>query len=198
MKEKNNSNKKYVYFGIIIFLWLLLIGALSFAYFSVVFDNDEKTGAEVVTGLLSVDFVTGQYIDNSSMWPINDSDVIAQGDKSVFSVSRSETNTVENVYYNISLGDLDISENYKSADIKWKLYDTATPTAESTPISSGSFLGLGNDTSIQLNQTMIELDENVTDTYSLFIWISNSESENQLGLLDGHIEGKIVITAVTQ
>jgi hypothetical protein len=197
MKEKNSSSKKYVYFGIIVFLWLMLIGTLSFAYFSIVFDNDDKTGADIITGKLSVDFVTGEYINNSSMWPINDSDVLSGGDKSVFSVTRSSDNTVDNVYYIISLGDIVITENYKSADIKWSLYDTASPTSETAPISSGSFADLNTD-SIQLTQTKISLPKNVTHTYSLFIWISNSEENNQTQLLNGQISGTINITAVTE
>lgn len=198
MKENNDSKKKYVLFGTIIFLWLLLIGALSYAYFSVVFDNNEKTTADVVTGLLSVDFETGEYINNSSMWPIDETDVISNGDRSAFSVKRSTTNTVDNVYYNISLEDIVITNNYKSADIKWKLYNTSTPTSSSVPISSGTFENLGSNTSVQLNQQRISLPNNVTHNYSLYIWINNSTTDNQLDLLNGSIEGKIKITAVTE
>ena len=46
MKAKKDSKMKYFRFGILVFLWLLLIGALSYAYFSVLFDNSEKTTAD--------------------------------------------------------------------------------------------------------------------------------------------------------
>lgn len=198
MKEENNSKKKYVLFGIVIFLWLLLIGALSYAYFSVLFDNDEKTNAEVVSGLLSVDFTTGQYINNTSMWPINADSVLTEGEKSTFTVARSASNTVDNVYYNIYLEDIAITNNYKSADIKWRLYDVTSPTTNTTPISQGTFENIGSSTSLQLNSARISLPKNVTHEYSLFIWINNSTTNNQISLLNGSLEGKIKVIAVTE
>ncbi len=196
----NNDSKKksYFRFGVLIFLWLLLIGSLSYAYFSVVFDNDDKTSTEVVTGLLSVDFTTGEYINNNDMWPINDSEIFSNSDKSVFSVKRSSTNTTDNVYYNIYLDDIVITDNYKSEYIKWKLYDSASPNSSSVAISEGNFENIGSNTSIQLNRERISLPKNVTHNYTLYIWISNSTTDNQTQLLEGSIEGKVKVIAVTE
>ena len=196
MKEEKKGN--YFKFGVFIFLWLLLIGALSYAYFSVLFDNTDKTTADVVSGLLAVDFETGEYINNTSLWPISDNDVLTDGEKSVFSVKRSSTNTVDNVYYNISLSDIVLTNNYKSEYIKWRLYDTSEPTSSTVPISYGTFENIGSSTSLQFNSARISLPNNVTHNYSLYIWISNNENENQTQLLNGSLEGKITITAVTE
>ena len=109
------------------------------------------------------------------MWPINDEDVFTDGEKSLFSVTRSANNTVDNVYYNITLEDITITDNYsESSDIKWKLYNTSNPTSSDTPISSGTFSGITTSSTIQLNSQRISLPKNVTHNYSLFIWISNS------------------------
>ena len=132
------------------------------------------------------------------MWPINDEDIFTSGDISEFSVTRSANNTTDNVYYNIYLDDIIVSSNYKSSYIKWKLYDVENPTELSTPISQGNFLNIGNDTSLQLNNSKISLPKNVTHYYTLYLWISNSTSANQLELLEGSIEGKIKIVAVTE
>lgn len=198
MKHEINNKPNKFHIAIFISLWLLLIGGLSYAYFSVAFNNDEKTTTQVVSGQLAIDFETDEYIDNDSMWPIDDDNIFTNGDKSTFSIKRSQTNTVNNVYYDIWLDEIVISDNYKSADIKWKLFDEAEPTASSTPVSWGSFANIGNRTSLQLTSQKISLPEGVTHNYSLYIWINNSNVNNYEELQGGSIEGKIKVEAVTE
>lgn len=198
MERKETKRSSYLKFGLIVFLWLLVIFGLSYAYFAVVFDNDDETTVTAETGKLAVDFITGEYIDNDSMWPTNDEDIFSGNDVSEFTVARSSDNTVSNVYYNIYLEDINITSNYKSAYVKWKLYNVENPTSSSTPIGEGTFQNIGNNTSLQLNQNRITLPDNVTHHYTLYIWISNDANNLQNDLLNGSLEAKVAIIAVTE
>lgn len=194
--EQKNSNVRFIGF---LFLWFLLIGSLSYAYFSISFSkNKDDIKANVVSGKLAVDFETSQYIDNESLWPQNDSEVIGITDKTTFTVQRGDDSTVDNVYYVINLSDIEISDNYKSQYVKWALFDEEEPTSSSTPINQGNFSTLGNNTSLQLTMQRVTLPDNVTHTYSLYIWISNSVDQNQLELLNGYVRGRVEVIAVTE
>ncbi len=195
MKEDNNKNNKYVRYGVLIFLWLLLIGGLSYAYFTMNINNDDKTSTKVTTGRLDINFTEGEYINNESMWPINDEDVFSSGDKSNFSVGWSNNNTVEKVYYNIYLDNIIISDNFKSDYIKWILLRDNDPQ---NVIGTGSFVNASNDSLIQLNTYPIRLFENEIHDYSLYLWISDSGQNNQNSLLEGSLSARVRIDAVTQ
>ena len=196
VKEKDNSNKLFIGF---LFLWFLLIGSITYAFFTLSYSkNKDDVKASVVAGKLDVDFETSQYIDNESVWPTNDSEVLTSIDPTIFTITRSNDNTVDDVYYVINLSDIEISSNYKSAYLKWALYDTDEPTSSSTPISEGNFANIGSSTSLQLTMQRVTLPENATHTYSLYIWISNSTTQNQLELLEGYIRCRIQVVAVTE
>ena len=195
--EDNKTKKNYFSMGLLVFLWLLLVGGLSFAFFSIVFHDDDKTSTEVVSGLLSVQFTTDEYIDNIDMLPINDDEIFENNDVSVFSIQRASNNTTDDVYYNIYLEDIEITDNYKSQYIKWRLYNETNPGSSSIPISEGNFSGIGNNTTMQLNNQKISLPKNVTHNYTLYVWISNYPV-NQSELLEGSLSAKIKIDAITE
>lgn len=197
MKHKSKNN--LVFNAILIFLWLFLVGGLSYAYFSVNFEkNKENTKANVIAGKLDVDFETSEYINNNNLWLVNDEEIFTKSDKTVFTVKRSEQATVEDIYYNIYIDELNISDNLKHSDVKWRLYNIANPTAETDVIAEGNFENIEDITNIQLNQARIYLPEEEIHTYTLYMWFSNDENENQLELLNGTLSCKIKLLAITE
>lgn len=197
MKTKKRNN--LVINAILIFIWLFLISSLSYAYFSMNFEkNKENTKANVIAGKLDVVFETSEYISNSDVWLVNDADIFTDADKSVFTVKRSESSTVEDVYYNIYIDELEITENLKDEDVKWRLYNVENPTSETLSIAEGNFNNIGNITNIQLNQARIYLPKNTTHTYTLYMWFSNDENVNQLELLNGNLNCRIKLLAITE
>lgn len=182
----------------VIFVCLLIVLAISFtyAYFGKSFTQsgtDPKTDIE--TGLLDIDFVTSQYISNSDGKLINDDEAYLLADKTIFSVSRSEANTTQRVYYTLSLVDINITDNLKSPYLKWSLYETTDINDSTEPLSSGTFENL-DGTVMSLYDTKIPLAETAVDDFVLLIWLSNDESKNQTELLEGTITAKVQVTAV--
>lgn len=202
MDEKRKTSN--LIFSIVFVCFLLLIGiSATYAFFSRrVESNGEETKANVITGVLDIDFETSEYIQNSKTHLVNDEEIFTEADKTVFTVKRAETSTVDNVNYNLYLDILSISKNFKSEYLKWSLYDTESPTSESTPIASGDFKELGDSTRIQLTPKEVDLPKTDTHNYTLYIWLSYSDTELQNELLSNElttskISAKVTTWAVT-
>lgn len=190
------DNKSLVVAIILICMLIVLAISLTYAYFSKkVVQNGDDPVTNVQTGVIDVDFTTSEYISNSSAKLINDNEAYLLADKTVFSVSRSALNTVEKVYYTLSLVDINISDNLKSQYLKWRLYETTDITDSTKPLSSGTFENLEGDV-MDLYNTKIPLAKDVIDEFVLLVWLSNDESKNQIDLLEGKISAKVQVTAV--
>lgn len=197
-KDTSEANERKSLLMAVIFVCLLIVLAISFtyAYFS---RNVTQSGVDpktdVETGLLDVNFTTSEYISNTNAKLINDDEAYLLADKTVFSVSRSEANTAERVYYTLSLVNINISDNLKSPYLKWSLYETTDITESTEPLSSGTFENLEGNV-INLYDTKIPLAETAIDDFVLLIWLSNDDSKNQTELLEGTISAKVQVTAV--
>ena len=190
------DNKPLVVAIILVCMLIVLAISLTYAYFSKkVVQNGDDPVTNVQTGIIDVDFSTSEYISNSNAKLINDDEAYLLADKTIFSVARSSANTVEKVYYTLSLVDIDISDNLKSQYLKWRLYETSDVTDSTKPLSSGTFENLEGDV-LDLYNTKIPLAKDVTDEFVLLVWLSNDESKNQLDLLEGTISAKVQVTAV--
>ncbi|MBQ4583599.1 MAG: hypothetical protein IJA94_01740 [Bacilli bacterium] len=199
MEKKNKKTNHLVLNALLIFLWLFLVGGLSYAYFSISFEkNKENTKAKAIAGKLDVDFETSEYISNKNTWLINDEEIFTKSDKTLFTVKRSEQSTVDDIYYNIYIDELNITDNLKHADVKWRLYNEENPTIETQVMAEGNFNEIGDITNIQLNRARIYLPKEETHTYTLYMWFSNDENENQLDLLNGTLSCKIKLLAITE
>lgn len=193
--SKNNDNKVLLWSVLVVSLLIVLAISLTYAYFSRnVNQIGEDPDTTVVTGKLDVDFTTTEYITNTNAMLINDDDAYNEADKTVFSVTRSKDNTVKRVYYNLSLVNINISDNLKSPYLKWRLYDTDTITSDTEPLNEGDFDGLLGDT-INLYDIPIAMPEGVTHNFVLLVWLSNDKEVNQTGLLDGSFSAKVKVTA---
>lgn len=202
MDEKRKTSN--LIFSIVFVCFLLLIGiSATYAFFSRrVESNGEETKANVITGVLDIDFETSEYIQNSKTNLVKDEEIFTEADKTIFTVKRAETSTVDHVNYNLYLDILSISENFKSEYLKWALYDTASPTSESTPIASGDFKKLGDSTRMKLTPKEVDLPKTDIHNYTLYIWLSYSDTELQNELLSNElttskISAKVTTWAVT-
>lgn len=193
------SDKRNIIISIVFVVCLLLIGiSATYAFFSrKVIKNGEDSKTNVQTGVLNVDFLTNEYINNSKAELIEDSEIFTKADKSEFTVKESEESTADNVRYNLYLDIENISDEFKSEYVKWALYNESNPTSESVALSHGNFKDIGDLTKIKLNQTNIELLENETHSYTLYLWLSYSETDNQNELLQKRINVKVSVEAAT-
>ena len=157
----------------------------------------EKTQSTVLSGVLDIDFNTNKYIHNTSTKLINDDEIFSKADKSEFSIKRSEEATVDNVAYNLYLEITKLDDELKNEHVKWALYNELNPNITSEPISSGNFENIGNIKKIQLNQSKIDLPKNDEHNYTLYIWLSYSDTELQNDFLQKELEVKVTTEAAT-
>lgn len=202
MDEKRKTSN--LVFSIVFVCFLLLISiSATYAFFSRrVESNGEESNANVITGVLDIDFETSEYIQNSKTYLVKDEEIFNEADKTVFTVKRAETSTVDNISYNLYLDILKISENFKSEYLKWALYDNESPTSESIPLANGDFKELGTSTRIQLTPKEVNLPKSDIHSYTLYIWLSYSDTELQNELLSNElttsrISAKVTTWAVT-
>ena len=85
------------------------------------------------------------------------------------------------------MNNIEITEALKSPDFKWALYE------DNNSIATGTFETINNNQINLLNN--LNLDENVTKTYDLYIWISYKE-EPQNTLQGGNLTTTITVSAV--
>ena len=93
--------------------------------------------------------------------------------------------------YNIFITELNISDNLKSSYLKWSLYNG------DTSVASGTFENIGTKTTLNLKEN-ITINKGSTDSYVLYIWLSNDPVNNQTQLLNGSFSGKVGFRGVTK
>jgi len=195
--KKTNDNKLLVWAVVLVALLIVLAISLTYAYFSRnVTQIGEDPNTTVTTGKLDVNFVTSKYISNTKAGLIDDEVAYLEADRSLFSVSRSELNTVEKVYYTISLVDIEITDNLKESKyMRWSLYETQDIDSKTEPLAEGDFTGV-EDNSLSLYDTKIAMPKNITHEFTLLVWLSNDDDVNQTALLNGNLKAKVQVTAV--
>lgn len=194
-----STDSKLLWWAVALVVLLIIIAiSFTYAYFSRnVTQTGDDSSTNMQTGVLAVDFVTGEYIANTNAMLIYDDEAYQKADKSIFSVERSELNTVERVYYTLDLVDISITDNLKSKYLKWRLYETQEITETTEALSEGDFLDIV-DNKIALYSTKIPLAKNAKHNFTLLIWLSNDDETNQNDLLQGTISAKIQVTAVNE
>lgn len=196
MKKNSGSN---LILSIALVLCLLLLGiSATYAFFTRKIEgNGEKTNTKVISGVLSIDFKTNKYINSNNTHLIKDSEIFEKADKSEFSIKRNTNSTVDNVAYNLYLELINLPDEFKSKYVKWALYDSINPSNNHTPIANGNFENIGELKKIQLNQARIELSKTDIHNYTLFVWLSYSETELQNELLSKTLHIKVATEAFT-
>lgn len=195
VEAKDNTKKRLLLASLIIVMSIVIIGiSLSYAYFinTVEEVNPENQGASLTSGELTMNFTTDRLINATSAGLINDADVVTEGDYTQFSVSLPSDADASSATYSLYLTELTITNNLKSTDVKWALYNGAG-TSE---ITRGDFSNATSGTNMSL-QNNISINRGETDSYRLYIWLSNDPDNNQTSLLEGSLSAKVGFRAVT-
>ena len=195
IETKDNTKKRLILASLIIVVSVVIIGiSLSYAYYlnTVEEVNPGNQGTSITSGELAMNFTTDRLINASSAGLINDANVVTEGDYTQFSVSLPENADASTATYSLYLTELTITDNLKSTYVKWALYDS-TGTSE---ITSGNFASATTGTNLPL-QSNITINRGETDSYRLYIWLSNDENVNQIDLLNGSLSAKVGFRATT-
>lgn len=201
--EKNNSTKTYVLGALILTVSLVIIAvSVSYAYFVNAIEevNPGNQGVSVTSGELTMNFATSRTITATAAGLINDADVLTSAEYTAFSISLPSDAKVGSAMYNVYLTDTKMTNNFKSADLKWALY------AADAKVAEGDFseVTLTNPINNVYTASNISLLNNVTvskgttTSYKLYVWLSYKADVSQNDLLQGSLSTKVGFTAVSK
>lgn len=185
-----NQERQSKILSVILAIAIIVVCVLgvTYAYFTArIKGNEDAKETKVTTGTLDIIFETSQYIKNTNAMLIKDSERETKADYTEFTVKHNKNTDVEGVYH-IYLTEIAISDNFKSADVKWELVKNGTS------LQQGDFSTIGNATTMQLTSDVQTLPYEKEDTYVFRIWLSETE-EDQLHLTEGTITGRIMVEA---
>lgn len=185
-----NQEKQSKILSITLAIALIVVCALgvTYAFFTAnIQGNDTAKDTKVTTGTLDIIFETSQYIKNKNAMLIKDSERETKADYTEFTIKHNKANEVAGMYH-VYLTDIEISDNFKNADVKWELVKNGTS------LQQGDFSTIGNATTMQLTADAQTLPYDTADTCIFRIWLSETD-QDQLGLTQGSIKGRIMVEA---
>lgn len=197
------SVKTYTIAALVVTMSIIIIGISgSYAYFvnRVESVNPEAEGVSFSSsGPLSINFATTKTINATAASLVNDSDVLSSQNYTQFSITLPSNSSVASATYNLYLTDILMTSNFKSGYLKWALYKS-----DNTLVNSGNFasvtLTASGDKYTTANidlKSSININKGSTDTYKLYMWLSNDTANNQISLLNGTISAKVGFRAVS-
>lgn len=195
IETKDNTKKRLVLASLIIVMSIVIIGiSLSYAYYlnTVEEVNPSNQGANITSGELTMNFATDRYINANSASLINDTEITTKADYTSFSVTLPSEADSDTATYSLYLTELTITDNLKSNYVKWALYDGAGTSM----ITSGDFTNATTGTNLTLKDS-ITINKGETNSYRLYIWLSNDQNNNQIDLLNGSLTAKVGFRATT-
>ena len=198
---KDNTKKRIILGSLIIVMSIVIIGlSISYAYYLNTIEevNPENQGTNITSGKLSMNFTTDQYINATAAGLINDEDVLDPSNNNFtqFSVSFAEDNSVDSATYNLYLTEISMTQNFKNEDVKWALYNSSNELIANGNFSSATLSstangdGTYNADNITLKND-ITISPGTTNSYKLYIWLSNDDQTNQIDLLNGTLNAKV-------
>lgn len=198
---KDNTKKRIILGSLIIVMSIVIIGlSISYAYYLNTIEevNPENQGTNITSGKLSMNFATDQYINATAAGLIDDEDVLDPSNNNFtqFSVSFADDNSVDSATYNLYLTEISMTQNFKNEDVKWALYNSSDVQVASGNFSKANLSstangdGTYNADNITLKND-ITISPGTTNSYKLYIWLSNDDQTNQIDLLNGTLNAKV-------
>lgn len=197
------SVKTYTIAALVVTMSIIIIGISgSYAYFVNKVESTNKEAEEVSfssSGPLSMNFATSKSISATAASLVNDSDILSSQNYTQFSITLPSNSNVSSATYNLYLTDILMTSNFKSGYLKWALYKSNDILVSSGNFANVSLTASGDKyttTNIDLKSS-ININKGNTDTYKLYIWLSNDTENNQVSLLNGTISAKVGFRAVS-
>ena len=204
---KDNTKKRIILGSLIIVMSIVIIGlSISYAYYLNTIEevNPGNQGTNITSGKLSMNFTTSQYINATAAGLINDEDVLdpSNSNYTKFSVSFADDNSVSSATYNLYLTEISMTKNFKNEDVKWALYNSSNSQIASGNFSTANLSstangdGTYNADDITLASS-VTITPGTTNSYKLYIWLSNDSQTNQIDLLNGSLSAKVGFRATS-
>jgi len=171
---------------IIILVLIVAVIATTWAFFGAEIIELINNPTQVTTGNVELQ-ISDEEINVTNHSPIYDQDYKDLAYKKEFKITS--LNTSLKGCAKIKLQVQMISGSLKSKYFKWKIETSTNKKAE------GTFEGAQEEIELLTNEYF---ETGKEKSYTLYIWISNSEEENQIEMLGTKLEGKIKVEAIDQ
>jgi len=188
---KETSNKKYIaVMGLSVFCLIAIVASVTYAYFTPRVVGDGQS-VNVIAGKVKLQ-ISETNITANNLVPIRDGNKDRLAQKNEFTISRTDDSNL-NACYSLYLIIDKIGDNLKNKWFKYELDYVNTDGEDAT--LEGTFedfdsLTVLEDGSVRIGfLTNQELSDSVTSrTYTLRLWLSYSDTEDQSSILTGTSE----------
>ena len=188
----NNETVKHVilYISITLLLITVTFSASRAYYLARITVTDNINDTSITNANLDIDFLTSQYINETKLMLINDSDRVASAPYTSFAITSKSTSTIS-ADYTLYLTDFTISDNFVSNDFKWEL--VRKNDSGETQVATGNFANAVTGKDYTLTTANVTIAPQDTHQYIFRIWLSYTDND-QANLLNGSFSGKIALT----
>lgn len=185
--EGYSKTRYYVMIGVSVVCLLLLVGSASYAFFRPVITG-EGAPINVNSGKIKLQ-ISESKISASNLFPIKDTSKDTKAQKNEFSISRTDDSNL-NACYSLYLVVDNIGDALKNKWLKYELsYTDKTGQAQTVEGNFENFASLTLDKDGKANIGLLinqELtDDNPSNSYTLRLWLSYSETDDQTSILTG-------------
>ena len=216
IKENSNSSnasKRNLLAALILTFAFIIIGVSgSYAYFVnfVKEVNPSNQGVSIRSGELTLNFATidSKYINATAAKLVNDADVTSSNDYTSFSVTLPGDAKIGKASYDLFLTDIKMSANFKSTYLKWALYNSSNVkvsdgnfndvTLSETPDSEGYYTASNITLKSAIEITKGENNTSTTNSYKLYIRLSNDVNVQQNTLFNGKLSAKVGFRGISK
>src|SRR5574344_315406 len=173
--------KKYLI--VIISILVVAVLATTYAFFGATIINTLINATGVTTGKVELT-ISDTSVNVSSLAPIYNADYKTRAYSKVFTVSNSSDSlsACAKLYLNIT----NISESLKDENFKYAVISS------DNHISKGNFSAANTTDDLLIFQSDF-IATNSSKTYTLYIWIGNDDSQNQISMLNTSLTANIVV-----
>lgn len=173
--------KKYLI--VIISILVVAVLATTYAFFGATIINTLINTTGVTTGKVELT-ISDTSVDVSSLAPIYNIDYTSRAYSKAFTVTNSSDslNACAKLYLNIT----NISESLKDENFKYAV------VSSDNHVSKGNFSTANTTDDLLIFQSDF-IATNSSKTYTLYIWIGNDDSQNQIAMLNTSLTANVVV-----
>ena len=190
--EKDIKKNTKLTLLVVILILIVIITTSTYAYYKT---RIKSPGSKI--SIMGSNFslnITDNSLVASDLTPIYDKNKATQGVKKEFTISIGSTG-VTSACYDLYIDVTSLGENLRNKYFKYEL-------TNGTDTYTGSFNGRTDGSQILIIRNQNINTTNTSNSYTLYLWLSYSETENQITLLKGSdasrtFKGRILAKAIT-
>lgn len=192
MENYNYKSRYYLMLGISVLCLVFLVGSATYAFFKPVVLG-KGSPIDVISGKVKLQ-ISESKITASNLTPIKDSSKDTKAQRNDFTISRTDESNL-NACYTLYLVVDSIGETLKSKWLKYELsYTDKDGQAQTMEGNFENFASLNVDKDGKANVALLQnqelSDATPNRSYTLRLWLSYSDTEDQSSLLTGDADSR--------